>query len=110
MSFSLEFKPRAEAEIADAFEWYDQPAVRQGEAFLAEPERVEQFIRLNPLLYPRSIRPSTGPTCAASASGISRSAIKGYETCRNMPGARELRWLCRTMASRTTKPALGGLC
>lgn len=30
-------------------------------------------------------------------SGISRSAIKGYETGRNMPGARELRSLCRTL-------------
>ncbi len=30
-------------------------------------------------------------------SGVSRSAIKGYETGRNMPGARELRWLCRTL-------------
>lgn len=30
-------------------------------------------------------------------SGISRSAIKGYETGRNMPGARELRWLCKTL-------------
>ncbi|KQW50014.1 MULTISPECIES: type II toxin-antitoxin system RelE/ParE family toxin [unclassified Roseateles] len=52
MSFSLEFKPRAEAEIADAFEWYEQPTIRQGEAFLAELERVERFIRLNPQLYP----------------------------------------------------------
>ena len=52
MSFSLVFKHRAEAEIAEAFAWYDQPTIRQGEAFFAELERVEHFIRLNPLLYP----------------------------------------------------------
>jgi len=52
MSFSLVFKPRAEAEIAEAFAWYDQPTILQGEAFFAELERVERFIRLNPLLYP----------------------------------------------------------
>jgi transcriptional regulator with XRE-family HTH domain len=30
-------------------------------------------------------------------SGISRSAIKAYETGRNMPGSRELKALCRTL-------------
>jgi len=52
MSFSLVFKPRAETEIAEAFAWYDQPTIMQGETFFAELERVERFIRLNPLLYP----------------------------------------------------------
>ncbi|MEO3693537.1 type II toxin-antitoxin system RelE/ParE family toxin [Roseateles paludis] len=52
MSFRLVFKPRAAAELAEAFAWYDQPTIRQGEAFFAELERVERFIRLNPLLYP----------------------------------------------------------
>ncbi|RZJ03816.1 MAG: type II toxin-antitoxin system RelE/ParE family toxin [Rubrivivax sp.] len=52
MSFRLIFKPRAEAEIAKAFAWYDQPDIRQGEAFFAELERVERLITLNPLLYP----------------------------------------------------------
>jgi transcriptional regulator with XRE-family HTH domain len=33
----------------------------------------------------------------AEQSGISRSAIKGYETGRNMPGARELRALCKVL-------------
>jgi transcriptional regulator with XRE-family HTH domain len=33
----------------------------------------------------------------ADLSGISRSAIKGYESGRNMPGARELRALCRVL-------------
>lgn len=30
-------------------------------------------------------------------SGVSRSAIKGYETGRNMPGSRELKALCKAL-------------
>jgi plasmid stabilization system protein ParE len=52
MSFSLVFKPRAAVEVAEAFAWYDQASIGQGEAFFAELARVERFIRLNPLLYP----------------------------------------------------------
>jgi transcriptional regulator with XRE-family HTH domain len=33
----------------------------------------------------------------ADRSGVSRSAIKGYETGRTMPGARELKALCVTL-------------
>ncbi|RZL04445.1 MAG: XRE family transcriptional regulator [Rubrivivax sp.] len=33
----------------------------------------------------------------AEVSGISRSAIKGYETGRNMPGSRELKALCKAL-------------
>lgn len=33
----------------------------------------------------------------AERSRVSRSAIKGYETGRNMPGARELKALCRVL-------------
>jgi transcriptional regulator with XRE-family HTH domain len=40
----------------------------------------------------------------ADASGVSRSAIKGYETGRNMPGARELKALCAVL--RVTPNAL----
>ena len=34
----------------------------------------------------------------AEVSGVSRSAIKGYESGRNMPGSRELRALCVALA------------
>src|SRR4051812_31321179 len=34
----------------------------------------------------------------AELSGVSRSAIKGYESGRNMPGARELKALCQALA------------
>ena len=53
MIVRLEFKRLAEAEIAEAFDWYDQDGIENGAAFLAELERVERFIRLNPLLYPK---------------------------------------------------------
>lgn len=51
MSFGLVFKRLAEAEIAEVFAWYDQNGLDQGRAFLVELERVERFVRLNPLLY-----------------------------------------------------------
>lgn len=53
MTVRLVFKPLAEAEIAEAFAWYSQPDINQGAGLLAELERVERFIRLNPLLYPQ---------------------------------------------------------
>jgi len=53
MTFALVFKRLAEAEIAEAFAWYEQPGIGQGVTFLAELERVERFIRMNPRLYPR---------------------------------------------------------
>ena len=53
MSFGLVFKRLAEAEIAEAFAWYDRRGIDQGRAFLAELERVERFVKLNPLLYPK---------------------------------------------------------
>ena len=53
MSFTLIFKPLAEAEVAEAFAWYSQPDIGMGVEFLDELERIERFIRFNPLLYPR---------------------------------------------------------
>lgn len=38
----------------------------------------------------------------AERSGVSRSAIKGYETGRTMPGARELKSLCVTLGVSPT--------
>ena len=53
MSYTLSFTPLAEAEIAEAFAWYSKPDIGMGTAFLDELERIERFIRFNPLLYPR---------------------------------------------------------
>ena len=43
----------------------------------------------------------------AEQSGISRSAIKAYETGRNMPGSRELRALCTTLHTTPNKLLFG---
>jgi len=43
----------------------------------------------------------------AEQSGISRSAIKAYETGRNMPGSRELRALCMTLHTTPNKLLFG---
>lgn len=52
MNYRLVFKRRAQTEIAEAFAWYEQDSIAMGSAFLAELDRVERFIRLNPQLYP----------------------------------------------------------
>ena len=39
MVFQVIFKPLAQLEATDAFEWYSQPHIDMGEAFLAELER-----------------------------------------------------------------------
>ena len=52
MSAVLVFKQLAEAEIAEAFAWYAQPEIDKGRDFIADLERVERFIRMNPSLYP----------------------------------------------------------
>lgn len=43
----------------------------------------------------------------AESSGISRSAIKAYETGRNMPGSRELRALCIALKATPNKLLFG---
>ncbi|HKX42606.1 MAG TPA: type II toxin-antitoxin system RelE/ParE family toxin, partial [Burkholderiaceae bacterium] len=53
MSFTLVFKPLATAEIEEAYSWYSQAEIGKGAEFLNELARIEYFIRLNPLLYPR---------------------------------------------------------
>jgi len=35
MAFLVVFKPLAEAEVAEAFAWYQQPHFKMGDAFLA---------------------------------------------------------------------------
>jgi len=53
MSALLVFKPLAAAEIAEAYAWYAQPEIDKGHDFIADLERVERFIRMNPSLYPQ---------------------------------------------------------
>lgn len=61
-----------------------------------DPDSLEKLGIASALIKARS---EVGMTQAqlAEESGISRSAIKGYETGRNMPGARELKALCRVL-------------
>lgn len=43
----------------------------------------------------------------SARSGVSRSAIKGYESGRNMPGARELKTLCHVLRVSPTELLYG---
>ena len=43
----------------------------------------------------------------AAKSGVSLSAIKGYESGRNLPGARELRELCQALETSPNKLLFG---
>jgi plasmid stabilization system protein ParE len=51
MSRTLSVEPEAEAEIADAAEWYDQRSLQARVGFLRAVERALSFIRDNPAQY-----------------------------------------------------------
>jgi len=53
MVFKVIFKPLAQLEVSEAFEWYAQPHIVMGEAFLAELEHTSGLLASNPHLYPR---------------------------------------------------------
>lgn len=52
MSFHVVYKPLAQIEVLEAFQWYGQPHIGMGNAFLAELECTNGFISSNPQLYP----------------------------------------------------------
>lgn len=52
MTFDVHFKPLAQAEISEAYTWYQQPHINMGEAFLTELEHTSNFLTINPYLYP----------------------------------------------------------
>ena len=81
MSACLIFTPLATAEIVEAYAWYDQPNIDKAEDFLADLERVERFIRLNPALYPRWRARFIGPTWAASLTRCSMSSTVRRSAC-----------------------------
>jgi len=68
-----------------------QPASKTSDA-----ESLEALAVASALIKARTERGLTQAQLS-EASGISRSAIKGYETGRNMPGSRELKALCRVL-------------
>ena len=51
MLFRVIYKPLAQIEASEAHEWYGQPHISMGKAFLDELERISGFIASNPHLY-----------------------------------------------------------
>lgn len=52
MTYRLIIRPEAEAELADAFEWYERHAAGLGDDFLLAIDRVVDSIVGNPFQYP----------------------------------------------------------
>jgi plasmid stabilization system protein ParE len=53
MAFNVIFKVLAQIEVAEAYQWYRQPDIQMGDAFLFELERTSSFLASNPYLYPK---------------------------------------------------------
>ena len=53
MSNRLAIRPEAEADIAEAFDWYEEQVLGLGSDFLLCLDAVLNEIRRNPLLYPQ---------------------------------------------------------
>ena len=51
MLFQVVYKPLAQIEASEAYQWYEQPHISMGNAFLDELERTNGFIADNPHLY-----------------------------------------------------------
>lgn len=52
MAFKLIFKPLAQLEVSEAFEWYTQPHIVMGEEFLAELEHTSGLLASNRIYTP----------------------------------------------------------
>jgi plasmid stabilization system protein ParE len=52
MAFAVIYKPLAQAEVAEAYEWYEQDHIRVGAKFLDQLKRTNGFLTQNPHLYP----------------------------------------------------------
>ena len=53
MAFKVIFKPLAQIEASEAYEWYAQPHIGMGEEFIAELEHTSDLLARNPHLYSR---------------------------------------------------------
>jgi len=49
--FRVAYKPSAQIEASEAYQWYAQPNIGMGQAFLDELERINDFLADNPHLY-----------------------------------------------------------
>ncbi len=54
MVFRVVLKPLAQAEASEAFDWYAQPHIGMGEAFLTALEHTSGFLASNPYLYAKA--------------------------------------------------------
>ena len=55
MSYTLIIRPEAEADMTEAFDWYEERKAGLGHEFLAEVRSVFRQVEENPLRTPRSI-------------------------------------------------------
>ena len=52
MTFTVIFKPLAQLEVDEAFDWYQQDPIKMGAVFLDQLGRTSEFLSTNPYLYP----------------------------------------------------------
>jgi plasmid stabilization system protein ParE len=52
MAFAVIFKPLAQSEVNEAYNWYQQDHIQMGSIFLDQLERTTDFLSNNPHLYP----------------------------------------------------------
>jgi plasmid stabilization system protein ParE len=52
MAFAVIFKPLAQSEVNEAYNWYQQDHIQMGGIFLDQLERTTDFLSSNPHLYP----------------------------------------------------------
>ena len=55
VSYTLIIRPEAEADMTEAFDWYEERKAGLGHEFLAEVRSVFRQVEENPLRTPRSI-------------------------------------------------------
>ena len=52
MAYTVIFKPLAQLEIDEAYDWYQQDHIKMGAVFLDQLGRTSEFLSSNPHLYP----------------------------------------------------------
>jgi toxin ParE1/3/4 len=52
MPYGIVYKQLAQIEVAEAYAWYADPQINMGDSFLAELERADNYLAINPYLYP----------------------------------------------------------
>ena len=68
MAFTVIFKPLAQIEADEAYDWYQQDHIKMGATFLEQLGRNTGFLSSNPHLYP-----CVNKTCGVQTSTSSRT-------------------------------------